>query len=106
MPADDPTDAAPSWPAQWLRGALELCVLAIVAEGETYGYAISQRLAAARFGQVKGGTLYPILLRLEEDGLVASAWQAGAGGRAARSSPPPRPGGRSCGGAGRPGSRS
>ena len=68
------------WPAQWLRGALELCVLAVVAEGQTYGYAISQRLAAARFGQVKGGTLYPILLRLEEDGLVVSSWQAGSGG--------------------------
>ena len=73
-------DAEPVWPAQWLRGALELCVLALVAEGETYGYAIAQRLAAARFGRVKGGTLYPILLRLEEEGLVTSSWQAGEGG--------------------------
>jgi PadR family transcriptional regulator PadR len=69
-----------TWPAQWLRGALELCVLALVAERDTYGYAIAQRLEAANFGRIKGGTLYPILLRLEQDGLVSSAWQAGEAG--------------------------
>jgi PadR family transcriptional regulator, regulatory protein PadR len=69
-----------TWPAQWLRGALELCVLALVAERDTYGYAIAQRLEAANFGRIKGGTLYPILLRLEEDGLVTSTWQAGEAG--------------------------
>jgi PadR family transcriptional regulator PadR len=69
-----------AWPAQWLRGALELCVLALVAERDTYGYAIAQRLEAADFGRIKGGTLYPILLRLEQDGLVSSAWQAGESG--------------------------
>jgi PadR family transcriptional regulator PadR len=63
-----------------MRGVLELCVLALVAEGETYGYEIVQRLRAAGFGQVKGGTLYAILLRLEEDDLVVSAWREGAGG--------------------------
>lgn len=70
----------PQWPAQWMRGVLELCVLALVGEGETYGYEIVQRLKAAGFGQVKGGTLYAILLRLEEDGLVAAVWRDGAGG--------------------------
>jgi PadR family transcriptional regulator PadR len=69
-----------NWPAQWLRGALELCVLALVAEDDTYGYAIAQRLEAANFGRIKGGTLYPILLRLEEDGFVTSEWHAGEGG--------------------------
>jgi PadR family transcriptional regulator PadR len=68
------------WPAQWLKGVLELCVLAVVAEGETYGYAIAQRLERVGLGQVKGGTLYPILLRLEQDNLVTSAWGAGQGG--------------------------
>ena len=70
----------PAWPAQWMRGVLELCVLALVGEGETYGYEIVQRLKLAGFGQVKGGTLYAILLRLEEDGLITSAWRPGAGG--------------------------
>jgi PadR family transcriptional regulator PadR len=72
--------AESTWPAQWLRGALELCVLALVAEGDTYGYAIAQRLEAANFGRIKGGTLYPILLRLEQDGLVSSTWHAGDAG--------------------------
>ena len=71
---------ADGWPAQWLKGVLELCVLAVVAEGETYGYAIAQRLERVGLGQIKGGTLYPILLRLEQDGLVTSSWGAGQGG--------------------------
>lgn len=70
-----------TWPPEWIRGALAHSVLAIVAaEGTTYGYRISQRLEAAGLGKVKGGTLYPILARLENDGLVTSAWGEGDGG--------------------------
>lgn len=68
------------WPADWMRGALTMCVLAIVAEQESYGYAIAQQLDGAGLGNVKGGTLYPILTRLEHDGLITSRWQAGQGG--------------------------
>ncbi|GAA1029492.1 PadR family transcriptional regulator [Virgisporangium ochraceum] len=68
------------WPAEWMRGVLTLCVLAVVADGETYGYVIAQKLLAAGLGTVKGGTLYPILTRLEQDGLVTSRWQAGDAG--------------------------
>lgn len=68
------------WPGEWMRGVLSLCVLAVVAEGETYGYAVAQRLQAAGLGTVKGGTLYPILTRLEQEGLVTSAWGHGEAG--------------------------
>lgn len=68
------------WPAQWLKGILELCVLAVVAQEDTYGYAIAQRLEQGGLGPVRGGTLYPVLLRLETDGLVASWWVEGEGG--------------------------
>jgi PadR family transcriptional regulator PadR len=68
------------WPGEWMRGVLSLCVLAVVAEGETYGYAVAQRLQSAGLGTVKGGTLYPVLTRLEQDGLVTSAWREGDGG--------------------------
>lgn len=68
------------WPTEWMRGALSVCVLAIVADGETYGYVIGQRLRSAGLGTVKGGTLYPILTRLEEDGMVSSSWRAGDAG--------------------------
>lgn len=63
-----------------MRGVLSTCVLALVAEGETYGYVILQRLHAAGLGTIKGGTLYPILARLEQDGLVTARWEAGDGG--------------------------
>jgi PadR family transcriptional regulator, regulatory protein PadR len=68
------------WPAQWLRGVLELCVLALVCEQETYGYAVAQQLEEAGFGRIKGGTLYPILLRLEQDDLIKSTWREGDAG--------------------------
>lgn len=67
-------------PASWLKGFLELAVLAVIAEGETYGYEITSRLGEAGFGSVKGGTLYPILGRLEESKLVRAQWRAGDSG--------------------------
>ncbi len=68
------------WPGEWLRGVLSLCVLAVVAEGPTYGYAIATRLQESGLGSIKGGTLYPVLTRLETDGLLTSAWREGDGG--------------------------
>jgi PadR family transcriptional regulator PadR len=70
-----------TWPAEWIRATLSQSALAIVAAEETtYGYRILQRLEAAGFGKIKGGTLYPILARLEADGLVTSSWGEGVGG--------------------------
>jgi PadR family transcriptional regulator PadR len=71
---------APAWPADWLRGALEVCVLRVLAEGPTYGYAIATRLEELGLGVIKGGTLYPLLGRLEQAGLVSVQWRAGDGG--------------------------
>ena len=70
-----------SWPPEWTRATLAQSTLAIIADEETtYGYRILQRLEAAGFGKIKGGTLYPILARLEADGLVTSSWGDGDGG--------------------------
>lgn len=74
-----PPDAQP-WPTEWLRGALSTCVLHVIAGGPTYGYAIASALAEAGLGTIKGGTLYPLLARLEEAGLVTVEWRAGDGG--------------------------
>lgn len=68
------------WPSEWLRGVLELGTLRVIASGPTYGYAIAADLTAAGLGTVKGGTLYPILGRLEAAGLVDIEWRAGDGG--------------------------
>jgi PadR family transcriptional regulator PadR len=68
--------------AQWLRGVLELCVLALLARDESYGYELSQSLEAAGLGPIQGGTLYPVLLRLQRSGLVTAHWREGSVGPA------------------------
>src|SRR5437867_13361705 len=51
-------------------------VLAILAEGEGYGYAIIKRVRELSDGHLlwTDGMLYPVLHRLERQGLVASKW--------------------------------
>lgn len=68
------------WPSEWLRGILGVCTLGILNDGPNYGYEIASRLAAAGLGTVKGGTLYPLLGRLEEAGWVDVEWRPGEGG--------------------------
>jgi PadR family transcriptional regulator PadR len=66
---------------QWLRGVLDLAVLALLSEsGENYGYALLQRLDQAGLPDMKAGTLYPLLTRLTSDGLLLAEWRAGEGG--------------------------
>lgn len=60
---------------QWLKGVLDLCVLGALAEGEAYGYQLARTLEAAGMGVIKGGTLYPVLNRLETDGLLTVTWR-------------------------------
>ncbi|WP_017570991.1 PadR family transcriptional regulator [Nocardiopsis halotolerans] len=62
--------------ASWLKGVLDLLVLASLTEGESYGYAIAKRLDDAGLGRIRGGTLYPVLNRMEEAGLVAAEYRA------------------------------
>lgn len=68
------------YPTHWIRAVLPLAVLRVLADGESYGYDISARLAQAGFGDIKGGTLYPLLGRLEKDGLVTTRWTPGESG--------------------------
>ena len=60
--------------AQWLRGVLDLCVLAELGRGESYGYGVAKALEDHGLGPVPGGTLYPVLSRLERAELVRSRW--------------------------------
>lgn len=80
MDMEQPTPEA--WPSEWLRAVLPLCVLAVVEARPdgAHGYAVARELTAAGLGTVKGGTLYPVLGRLEDDGLLSSSWGAGDGG--------------------------
>src|SRR5262245_32058269 len=58
-------------------------VLAILAEGESYGYAILKRVAELSNGHLNwtDGMLYPVLHRLERHCLVASRWKTAESGR-------------------------
>jgi len=58
-------------------------VLAILAEGDSYGYAIIKRVAELSGGYLQwtDGMLYPVLHRLERQGLVAAKWSAAENGR-------------------------
>lgn len=58
-------------------------VLAILAEGDSYGYAILQRVRDLSGGALEwtDGMLYPVLHRLERAGLVESRWERAESGR-------------------------
>ena len=58
-------------------------VLAILAEGDSYGYAILERVRALSGGRMEwtDGMLYPVLHRLERLGHVAAKWSASEKGR-------------------------
>ena len=58
---------------QFKKGSLEMILLCLIDQGETYGYEILTRLnsgGAAVLGYAREGTVYPILYRLQEAGLV------------------------------------
>ncbi len=66
---------------QLKKGVLEMLVLTTICERETYGYELLSLLKEHSDGlfALKEGTLYPILYRLEDDGLIEASWSGGAG---------------------------
>lgn len=63
-----------SWNSQIRRGVLELCILAILEEGSSYGYEIVTRLSDSKLA-LGEGTVYPLLRRLRRDGHLEAFWQ-------------------------------
>ena len=61
-------------------------VLALLQEGESYGYAIIERVKELSDGQMEwsDGMLYPVLHRLETQGLIKSRWKSAETGRRRR----------------------
>jgi DNA-binding PadR family transcriptional regulator len=58
-------------------------MLSVLAQGESYGYQIIQRIHDLSDGKIRwtAGTLYPVLHRLETKGLIASTWRDSEAGR-------------------------
>jgi PadR family transcriptional regulator PadR len=61
-------------------------ILSILNRGESYGYAIIQELRDLSDSHIQwtDGMLYPVLRRLEKQGLVRSAWRVGDTGKRRR----------------------
>ncbi len=66
-----------------LGSALEMLILEVIAQGPSYGYEIAQTVAGRSEGtfDLKEGSLYPALHRLERQKLLKSMWREADGRR-------------------------
>lgn len=66
---------------QMKKGVLDMLVLRLLKSEAKYGYQIIQEMKekSEETFLLKDGTLYPILYRLEDDGLVRSKWSEAVG---------------------------
>jgi PadR family transcriptional regulator PadR len=55
---------------QMLKGILDGCLLAVIKDGEIYGYELAAKLESYGFQSFSEGTIYPLLLRMQKEGLV------------------------------------
>jgi PadR family transcriptional regulator PadR len=71
------------WSLEIRRGALSLAILAIILEGESYGYDIMKKLSQEVYEglQVEPSTTYPLLRRLENRGILEGRWSDASGKR-------------------------
>jgi DNA-binding PadR family transcriptional regulator len=65
------------------KGSTTLLILVLLSEEAMYGYQISQEMSQRSGGyfDMKEGLLYPLLHRMQREGLVSSKWQTADGCR-------------------------
>jgi PadR family transcriptional regulator PadR len=68
------TEPDEKWEAQLRKGCLELAILASLWDGKLYGLEILRTLEENSDLVVAEGTVYPILGRLKDEGLLQSEW--------------------------------
>lgn len=61
--------------SQLMRGTLEGSILKILLDETTYGYEIVTRLQKYGFEDIKEGTIYPLLVRLEKKNIISSEFR-------------------------------
>jgi PadR family transcriptional regulator PadR len=66
--------------SQLRKGVLEYCVLALLRDGERYGFELVRALSETEGLLVSEGTIYPLLSRLRRDELVSTSWQESESG--------------------------
>lgn len=66
---------------QMKKGVLDMLVLKLLESEAKYGYQMIQEIRdrSEEIFMLKDGTLYPILYRLEEDGMIRSKWSEAVG---------------------------
>lgn len=69
--------------AETLKGHLDVLILAVLGDEPLHGYAVIEELRLRSEGafDLAEGTLYPVLHRLEADGLLTSTWSEASGRR-------------------------
>jgi PadR family transcriptional regulator PadR len=72
--------------AELLQGTLDMLILQVAAARPIHGYAIVQRIQqlSREALQIRQGSLYPALYRLEKQGWLKSEWKTTEGGRDAK----------------------
>ncbi|MBM7662296.1 PadR family transcriptional regulator PadR [Bacillus mesophilus] len=65
---------------QMLKGILDGCLLAIIKDGEIYGYELAAKLESYGFNSFSEGTIYPLLLRMQKEGLVSTTLRKSTAG--------------------------
>lgn len=68
------------WRTQARKGWLETFILLVLRNEDSYGYAIAANVQELLGDALPEGTLYPLLKRLERDGLVTTRWDTNTGG--------------------------
>lgn len=73
-------------PSDLIQGTLDVLILKSVAAEPRHGWAIAKRIQAVSGDvlQVKQGSLYPALHRLEQQGLIRAEWRQNETGREAK----------------------
>jgi PadR family transcriptional regulator PadR len=68
---------------EFLAGTLRVLILSELAQGSSYGYAIAKAIDSATGGEltVRPESLYPVLHRMEAEGLLDAKWEQAEGGR-------------------------
>ena len=63
------------WLSQVRKGILEYVILIVMEERAIYGYDLLSKLNGYEVFATAEGTIYPLLRRMEKNGLIASLWQ-------------------------------
>jgi PadR family transcriptional regulator len=63
------------WLTQARRGVIELCVLTLIHKTPHYGYELATALSRWKPLAAPEGTLYPLLRRLQREGVIDASWQ-------------------------------